>query len=81
MRRIVVDLLAEHRSDDAQLVGDAADVREDLGHLVAGLAELLERELRPVAHQLLPLQLRERCCPLVIDSGIGWPFIAASFGL
>ena len=59
VRRVVVDLLAVHRADDAQLVGHAADVREDLRHLLPGLAVPLERELRREAHQLLALQLRQ----------------------
>ena len=57
---IVVDLLGPHRADDADLVGDAADVREQLADLLPGLAELLEAVLRPEALQLLALELGDR---------------------
>ena len=59
VRRVVIDLLGPHRADDADVVGDAADVREQLADLLAGLAELLEAVLRAEADQLLALQLRD----------------------
>ena len=44
MGRVVVDLLGLHRADDAEVVGDRTDVREDVGELHARLAPLLEFE-------------------------------------
>ena len=56
---VVVDLLGLHRADDADVVGDARDVREEVGDLVAGLAVLLEIRERPARLQLRVLQLGE----------------------
>ncbi len=60
VRRVVVDRLGHHGPDDADLVGDAPDVREELADLLARLAELLERVLRREALERLPLELRDR---------------------
>ena len=50
-----------HRADDADLVGDRAEVREDLADLLARfLPNLLERMLRREAVELLPLKLGDR---------------------
>ena len=38
--RVVVDLLGLHRADDADVVGDAADVREEVADRLPRLAEL-----------------------------------------
>ena len=59
MRRIVVDLLGVHRADDADVVGNAADVREQVGDFLAGLAVLLEIDERPARLQDRVLQLGE----------------------
>ena len=53
----MIDLLGKHRADNADLVGDTADVRKQLGYLLAGLAELLEAVLRAEADERLALQL------------------------
>ena len=42
VRGIVIDLLGPHRSDDADLVDDAADMRKQLADHLSRLAELLE---------------------------------------
>ena len=39
--RVVVDLLGVHRADDAQVVGHAGDVREQVGNFLPGLAVFL----------------------------------------
>ena len=44
MRGVVVDLLGLKGADDAEVVGDRADVREDVGEFHARLAPLLEFE-------------------------------------
>ena len=61
MRRIVVDLLRNHRADDADLIRNPADVRQRAGDRLAGLAEFFKLMLRPKAFQfLIALQLRDR---------------------
>src|SRR5439155_13725549 len=55
--RVMIDLLGEHRANNADLVGDTADVRKQLGNLLAGLAEFLEAVLGAEADERLPLQL------------------------
>src|SRR5262249_35472595 len=54
---IMVDLLAVHRADEAQVVGNSSHVREDLRYFLAGFPELLEGVLRRKTDQLLPLKL------------------------
>ena len=80
--RIVVDRLGHHRADDAQVVGDR---RQAAGRSAQISCPLLPNFLNGM------LRGRSRSsfapcswaigCPLVYDSGIGLPFIAASFGL
>ena len=79
-RRIVVDRLGVHRADDADVVGDGANVRKDLRDLLAGFAEPPKPMLRPEAAQSLPLELRDRL-PVVKEAGIGCPSICRSLGL
>src|SRR5207244_1637514 len=57
VRRVVVDRLRRHRADDADVVRDRADLREEFADLDAGLAELLELRLRAEADKFLPLKL------------------------
>ena len=57
MRGVVVDLLGLQRPDDAEVVGDGADVREDVGELHARLAPLLELERTPAGLEDGALQL------------------------
>ena len=81
VRGIVIDLLGPHGAHDADIVGDAADVRKQLADLLAGFAELLEVVLRSEADQLrLPCSCAI-CWPLVNDSGMGLPFIFGELGL
>src|SRR6185369_515440 len=56
---VVVDLLGPHGADDAEVIGNAADAREELAHLLAGFAVGLELVLRAKADQRLALQLRD----------------------
>ena len=62
----MVDLFGLQRADDAEVVGDRADVREDVGDLRARLAPLLEFEgaAAGLEHRVLELgdllALRER---------------------
>jgi hypothetical protein len=58
--RIVIDGLRSHRADDADVVGDRADVRENLGDFLPGSAEAAESMLRGEAEEGGPLQLRDR---------------------
>ena len=57
VRRIVVDLLGHHRAHDADVVRDAADMRQQRRHVLSGLAVTLERMLRRQNLQLLALEL------------------------
>jgi hypothetical protein len=57
--RVVVDGLGPQRADDANLIGNRAEVREDLADLLARFAVLQELVLRPEALQLLSLKLRD----------------------
>ena len=66
--RVVVNRLGLQRADDAQLIGDRAQVWEDRRCFVAGLAPFFERVLRGEARQLLALQLSDR---LPLREGIG----------
>ena len=59
MRRVVVDLLGGHRPDDADLVGDARDVREQVGDLLPRLAVPVELAGRPARGEDLVLELGE----------------------
>ena len=44
-RLLVIRVGREHRADDAELIGDRRQVRQQLAHLDAGFAVLREREL------------------------------------
>ena len=76
----MIDLLGLHRADDADLVGDAGDVREQVGDLLARLAVLLEFDERParLEHgvlklgELLPLgeRLGERLAVELLQLGL-----------
>ncbi len=68
VRRIMVDLVRLHRSDDADVVGDRTQMRKARADLLATLPEARKRELRRQAGELLPLQLRDR---LAIRKGGG----------
>ncbi len=57
MRRIVIDRISGHRTDDADLVGNRADVRKQRTDLCLALAKLFEREHGPKTEQFLALQL------------------------
>ena len=59
----------------------AGDVRQELADLLPRLAMLRELELRPKALNSFAPCSCAIGCPLVNDSGIGWPSISASFGL
>src|SRR2546422_1553205 len=59
VRGIVIDLLGPHRSHDAGLVDDAADVREQLADHLSGLTEALEPVRRAEAGEPLSLELRD----------------------
>jgi hypothetical protein len=59
VRRVVVDGLAGHRADEADLVRDVRDPRKQLADLDAERAHLLELRLRPEAEQFLALELRQ----------------------
>src|SRR5438874_6348231 len=59
MGGIVVDGLRFHGANDAYVIGDRANLRKDLGDLLAVLAEFLELMLWTEAVELLPLQLRD----------------------
>ena len=56
---VVVDLLGPHRSHDARLVDDAADVRKQLADDLPRFAERLEAVRRSEAGQPLSLELRD----------------------
>ena len=56
---VVVDLLGPHRSHDARLVDDAADVRKQLADDLPRFAERLEAVRRSQAGQPLSLELRD----------------------
>ena len=57
MRGIVIDLLGPHRSHDAGLVDDAADMRKQLADHLSRLAEPPEAVRRAEAGETLPLEL------------------------
>ena len=59
VRRVVVDLLGRHRADDADLVGDPGDVREQVGDLLPRLPVLVELAGRPARLQHRVLELGE----------------------
>ena len=59
MRGVVIDLFGPHGADDADVIGHAADVREELADFLAGFAELLEVVLRAEAGELRVLKLRD----------------------
>ena len=81
VRRIVVDLLGDHRADDADIIGDGADVRKELGDLdAADSPHFLNFVNEPRAISLLPWSWAS-CWPAVKDSGNGWPLSASSCGL
>ncbi len=52
--RVVIDLLGLHRADDADVVGDAGDVRQQLADALARLAVAGELDLRPKQRSSLP---------------------------
>jgi hypothetical protein len=56
---VVIDLLSPHRANDADVVGDAADMGKQFAKLQARLSEPLEAVLGAKAKQLFPLQLRQ----------------------
>ncbi len=60
MRRVVVDRLGHHRADDADLVGDRAQVRQDRADLLATGSAAAKRMLGSETDQLLPLELSDR---------------------
>src|SRR2546421_392371 len=72
VRRIVIDLLGVHRADDANVVRNTADVREQLGNFLPGPAPLPELAKRPAGLQFRVLQLRELLPP---GEGFGERFI------
>ena len=43
--RVVIDLLCPHGFENADVIGDAADVREEFADLLAGFAETFEAVL------------------------------------
>ena len=55
----MIDLLGLHRAHDADVVCDAADVRQEIADRLLRLAKFAERGLRPEAQQLFALQLRD----------------------
>ncbi len=59
VRRVVVDLLGLHRANDRNLIRDFAEVRKDMGELLAGLPPALELVLRSERLEFLPLKLRD----------------------
>ena len=59
VRRVVVDLLGLHRTNDRNLIRDFAEVRKDMGELLAGLPPALELVLRSERLEFLPLKLRD----------------------
>ena len=59
MGRVVVDLLGLQGADDAEVVGDRPDVREDVGQLHARLTPLLEFEGAPARLEHGILELRD----------------------
>ena len=59
VRRVVIDLLGVHRADDADVVGDAGDVRERSEISCPDCAMLLELAERPARLQHRVLQLGE----------------------
>ena len=59
VRGVVIDRVRRHRADDADVVGDLADMREELREFGAVLPVLRELELRALADELLALELRE----------------------
>ena len=73
---VVIDLLGPHGADDADVVGDAADVGEQRADLLAGFAEFLERMLGAEADEALALQLGDL---LPLGEGVRHG-LAAQFG-
>ena len=71
VRRIVIDLLREHGPNDADIVGHAADVREQFANFLAGLAKVLNRYCGPKQISCLPCNWAI-CWPLVSDSGMAF---------
>jgi hypothetical protein len=57
VRRIVVDGLGGHRTDQADFIRHRAELREKLAEFHAVLAEFLEFKLRPETLQSLSLKL------------------------
>ena len=70
-----------HRADDADVVGDAGDVREEVGDLLARLPVLAgSRTNGPRAFRTVFCSCAS-CWPLVNDSGKGWPWSSLELGL
>ena len=59
VRRVVVDRVRRHRAHEAEVVRHAAEMRQQLGKLHLALAVFCEAKHRSLAHQFLPLELRE----------------------
>src|SRR5262249_35794918 len=57
VRWVVVDLVRVHRPDDADVVCNAAGVRQEVGDELTVAAVAAEGDLRPEAAQLLALKL------------------------
>lgn len=68
MGGVVVNLLGGHRTDNADVVSNGADVRKDFGDFLTGFPESFERELRRQAFQFLVLKLGDR---LALGEGFG----------
>ena len=58
--RVVIDLLGLHRADDADVVGDAADVGQIIADRLLRLPNLLKVDCGPKQSSFLALQLRDR---------------------
>jgi hypothetical protein len=58
--RVVVDLLGLHRANDADVVGDRADVGQEVADGLTRLAVFAKRSLWSKAQKLLLLQLSDR---------------------
>ena len=78
--RIVVDGLGLHRADDAEIVGDRADVREQLQISCPLLPNFWKANCGAKQVSLAPWSWAMGW-PLVNDSGMGWPWSCGQLGL
>src|SRR5262249_1351673 len=59
MRRVMIDLLRMHRSDDANLIGNLGNMGKNRADFLSGFSNLRKRKLWRETDELLALELRD----------------------